>query len=95
MTDDIGGYGSDHRRLRRMWAQRIRNNWMPPCSRCGYPVLPGQAWDLDHTDDRTGYLGPAHAHCNRSAGAYKKIRQHQHRQAHSEHRSNPTTQDWA
>jgi hypothetical protein len=32
-------------------------------------MLPGQPLDLDHTDDRAGYRGFAHAKCNREAGA--------------------------
>src|SRR5829696_472704 len=32
-------------------------------------MLPGQALDLDHTDDRAGYLGFSHSTCNRAAGA--------------------------
>jgi hypothetical protein len=36
--------------------------------RCGRPILPGQPWDLDHSDDRVAYLGAAHRRCNRSAG---------------------------
>jgi hypothetical protein len=32
----------------------------------------GQAFDLDHTDDRRGYLGASHARCNRVAGARKR-----------------------
>jgi hypothetical protein len=35
-------------------------------------IAPGQPWDLDHTDDRRGYLGAAHRFCNRSAGARKR-----------------------
>ena len=41
------------------------------CARCGGWIQPGTAWDLDHTTDRTGYLGPSHAPCNRAAGARK------------------------
>lgn len=36
------------------------------------PIEGWQAWDLDHTDDRTAYLGPAHQRCNRSEGALKR-----------------------
>jgi hypothetical protein len=32
------------------------------------PMLPGQPLDLDHTDDRTAYLGMSHARCNRGHG---------------------------
>jgi hypothetical protein len=44
------------------------------CPRCGWPILEGQAWDLDHVDmpfvdGGKGRLVPAHAVCNRRAGA--------------------------
>jgi hypothetical protein len=41
------------------------------CTRCGRLIVPGSRWDLDHTEDRSGYLGPAHHSCNRRAGAIK------------------------
>jgi hypothetical protein len=34
-------------------------------------MLPGQALDLDHTDDGAGWLGFSHARCNRAAGGRK------------------------
>lgn len=41
------------------------------CCRCGRLIVPGSAWHMDHTDDRSGYLGPAHASCNVRAAARK------------------------
>jgi hypothetical protein len=48
------------------------------CVRCGRPILVGQPVDLDHTDDRTTYLGWSHAACNRRAGA--RLGNHRRRQ---------------
>jgi hypothetical protein len=59
-------YGAAHQKLR---AETKASAYGTPCARCGRPMQPGQAIDLDHTDDRTGYLGWSHRACNRRAGA--------------------------
>lgn len=61
------GYGSKHQAERRLWDRKVKAG-KATCVRCGKNIEPGQHWDLDHTEDRTGYLGPAHRSCNRSAG---------------------------
>jgi hypothetical protein len=61
-----GRYDGQHQAVRRAMLPYAVGS---VCVRCGRPILPGQPWDLDHTDDRAGYLGPAHQHCNRAAGA--------------------------
>ena len=67
------GYGSSHARERKRLAVIVASGG-GVCSRCGLPISPGMAWDLDHTDDRSGYAGPSHRSCNRSAGARKANR---------------------
>lgn len=71
------GYGHHHQRLR----QLLLAQWQPgdPCTRCGQPMWTAYelnrwgrliaAIHLGHTDDRTGYRGLEHAHCNESDGA--------------------------
>lgn len=61
------GYGAEHKRTRQAAAVIVARG-EATCSRCQRPIIPGTLWDLDHTADRTGYLGPAHRRCNRSAG---------------------------
>ena len=68
------GYGAAHRRLRKQWAAVVAEG-RATCTRCRKRIPPAAAWHLDHTDDRTGYLGPACAHCNTSAGASKGNRE--------------------
>lgn len=62
------GYGAAHRKLR---AALLPQAYGTPCSRCGRPMLKGQALHLDHNDARTGYAGFSHARCNVRAGARK------------------------
>ena len=63
-----GAYSGRHQATRRAL---LPDAYGRPCPRCGLPLLPGQDLDLDHTDDRAGYLGFSHAKCNRAAGARK------------------------
>lgn len=65
-TTSQRGYGTQHQHTRNHLAA-IVNAGNATCSRCNQPIHPGQLWDLDHTPDRTGYLGPSHARCNRAA----------------------------
>lgn len=60
------GYGQAHKQARLEYLARHQPG--DPCSRCGEPMNdPPDLLDLDHTDDRTGYLGLAHRSCNRSS----------------------------
>jgi hypothetical protein len=64
-----GLYGGPHQALRRALAPYVPGS---RCWRCGYPILPGQPWDLGHDDDNPAlYRGPEHARCSRQAGARK------------------------
>jgi hypothetical protein len=60
-----GAYSGPHQAIRRAL---LPDAYGRPCPRCGQPMLPGQALDLGHTDDRAGYSGMEHALCNRRAG---------------------------
>jgi hypothetical protein len=62
-----------HQKLRRRWAPAVAAG-VVNCARCGQLIRPGQVWDLDHRDDRVGYLGPAHRKCNRSTSKPKELR---------------------
>jgi hypothetical protein len=60
-----GAYSGPHQAIRRAL---LPDAYGRPCPRCGLPMVPGQALDLDHRDDRAGYLGMSHSRCNRRAG---------------------------
>jgi hypothetical protein len=62
------GYGATHQADRKRWAPLVEAG-MVACVRCGFAIFHGQRWHLDHADDGTRYLGPAHAKRNlRAAG---------------------------
>jgi hypothetical protein len=65
------GPGTRHQAERKKWIPVIdAGNAL--CARCGRPIVTGTPWDLDHSDDRGGYLGPAHRACNRGHGSGRR-----------------------
>ena len=64
------GYGTQHQKLRAHWQRRLDNGEPIQCWRCGQPINP-DAWDLGHTDSRTGYAGPECRPCNRATAPRK------------------------
>jgi hypothetical protein len=67
-------YGVNHQNVRRGYVEAMAGGYLFRCTRCPEYIYPGELWDLDHSDDRTHYLGPAHRACNRAAAARKKNR---------------------
>jgi hypothetical protein len=62
-------YRGAHDRLRKQWARQVEAG-TACCARCGFLIMPGESFDVDHADDGSGeYIGVAHSSCNRSAGA--------------------------
>jgi hypothetical protein len=61
-------YGYQHQEVRRRVARHVASG-NALCARCGLPIDPTDAWDLDHTDDGSGYLGASHASCNRATNS--------------------------
>ena len=61
------GYDRKHEAERARWVPKV-DAGLVDCARCNQPIQPGRPWDLGHTDDRKGWTGPEHRHCNRSAG---------------------------
>jgi len=61
-------YGGAHKTLRASLLAALKRNPGQPCTRCAWPMYPGQRLHLDHADDGTTWLGLAHARCNQQAG---------------------------
>lgn len=57
------GYDAAHDALRARWAPKVATGRVH-CARCKQRISPLEPWHLDHTDDRTAYLGPSHERCN-------------------------------
>ena len=73
-TTNQRGYGASHKAARARMKPEV-DAGLAHCTRCGRWIDPAQPWDADHTEDRTGYIGPAHRSCNRRAGAIKGNKQ--------------------
>jgi len=76
------GYGYGHQRLRKSWAPRVERGEVACACGCGWPILPGQAWDLGHDPhDPTGqrYLGPMLAAHNRNTTTERRLHRRRRR----------------
>ena len=66
------GYDAEHDRLRAAWKPIVdagdADCHEPICLEPERWIKPGTDWDLSHSKDRSGWTGPSHATCNRSAG---------------------------
>ena len=85
---ELRGYDSEHRRLRKSWEPRVAGGRVRcargadcECAevvagvRVGGLIRPGDLWDLGHDDlDRSRYVGPEHARCNRQTAKHRKLR---------------------
>jgi RNase P subunit RPR2 len=73
---------AEHRAMRRALKAEV-DAGRAVCCRCRRPIVPGSAWHADHTEDRRGYLGAAHASCNVRAAARKGAQQRNARASRS------------
>jgi len=76
LTTHQRGYGAPHQQERKRWARLLQQKGALPCARgtspnCIQLIRPTDTWHLDHSDDRTRYLGPSCVPCNTRAGALK------------------------
>lgn len=49
MSTGARGYGHRHQSLRKQW-RRLVDMGAVVCARCGFPIVPGEPWDLGHDD---------------------------------------------
>lgn len=63
----VRGYGTPHQKARKKW-KAVVDAGRAHCARCGFLILPGTRWNLDHAPGKNGYLGPSHELCNKRAG---------------------------
>lgn len=65
-----------HLKERAKWQAIIdRTGWpctAPHCLTPNVRILPGDTWQLGHSDDRTAYHGPEHPACNLHAAGLKR-----------------------
>ncbi|MDO4240763.1 hypothetical protein [Micrococcus sp.] len=69
-TTTSRGYGASHQRMRAKYLPLVAAG-RAVCARCGERIEPQDLWELDHSDDRSTYIGPSHQACNRRAGQAK------------------------
>lgn len=67
------GYDKTHDRERRRWQHRLDAGHTTHCHALvcltpDVPITKHTPWDLGHSPDRTGWTGPEHPTCNRTAG---------------------------
>jgi hypothetical protein len=73
------GYDHRHKKRRQELAPLVAAG-NAVCARCGRGIASGEKWDLGHSDfDRTAYVGPEHARCNRATATHRKGRRQSRR----------------
>lgn len=66
------GYDAKHKKLRAKIQSEMDGGKVFYCWRDGKVINPNEAWDLGHDDnDRSKYMGPEHARCNRATSRHK------------------------